>query len=247
MIVFDIETGPQDEEQVLKHLPPFDPDKAVKPLGPFDPDSVRVGNLKPENAKAKIEEARVAHEEAVANREVLIEIERAAYVEKAMKKAALHAITGRVLTVGIYTDQATVQEGATEKAVLEYFWDLYHHSHFDHKFVGHNIDGFDVKFMVKRSWMLGVKVPHDVIDFRGYLHSSFVDTMRLWGFGDRNAYVSLRELADLFLIAVPHERFDHADYHRYWFGDKKHHQLAVDELVDDLEITAAVARRMGVE
>ena len=64
-VAFDIETGGLDVEVLRERCPAFEP---PPPPGVFDPTAVKCGNIggpTSEKGKAKIEEARKAHDELV--------------------------------------------------------------------------------------------------------------------------------------------------------------------------------------
>lgn len=187
MIFFDIETGPQDG--VLESR--FAPGNETYDHRPFDPASVK--RLKKDTDASYQDRVQEAHE---------------AYVLKAAEKAGKHhldsqekreefldscclfAYLGRVLVIGFMqgNDFQTIE--GDEREILQKFWDLFRESSNRAKeMVGHNILGFDLPFMVRRSWSLGVKVPTDVVTVKGrYVnwHPLFQDTATLWLLGQYN-------------------------------------------------------------
>ena len=101
MLIFDIETGPLDEDTVLAAAGDF-----VQPPHPgeFDPGSVKIGNLKDQaKIEAKIAEARASHETAVAQHAQTVEQARQAWVAEQIDRAPLSPITGRVLAIGYWS------------------------------------------------------------------------------------------------------------------------------------------------
>ena len=160
-LVFDIETGPRPLDE-LRELFTFTP---PDPPGEFNPSSVKYGNTKDESKRAaKLEEARAAHNLAVAN----YESDSAAARDKAwaefVNRAALSPVTGQVLAIGVGRDGKRGYYGspshATEADALAAFWRKYLQCRKDQtKMVGANIVGFDVPFMIRTSWMIGVDVP----------------------------------------------------------------------------------------
>jgi len=228
MIVFDIETGPLPLEELRASLPPF------------DESGVKVGNLKdPDKIKAKIEEARVAHE------------------EEFIARAALSPLTGRIICVGyMSTDkQATVidageKNGDGEVEILENFWRRYRMCRQEKRMlVGHNIAGFDVPFLVRRSWLFDVEVPASVFERGRYLDSLvFADTMSLWQCGTRDAWVKLETLSKAFggtgkPVDEDGGKVDGSMFADLWRTDRP---KAEAYLRNDLEMTARVAQRMGL-
>jgi len=214
--VFDIETGPLPADQ----------------LPPFDESTVKLGALKdPVKIKAKIEEA------------------RAAYVER----AALDATTGRVLAIGYDTNGNFEIEGSViaggnismEEEILTEFWDRCDNTHLDsdNKIIGFNIHGFDLPFMIRRSWINNIEPPRWLMRGR-YFDPMFVDLMQVWACGDSRGYQSMDRVATA--LGTTRKNGDGAEFHKLWFGDKKQHKLAVEYLQNDIAMTRDIASRLGV-
>lgn len=141
------------------------------------PDFEAAKNLKdPEKIKANIEEKR----------------------KEWMDEAALKADRGQILVIGLLTtDRVQFLEGS-EKAVLEAAWEnLKKHSLSQDTIVGHNIVGFDLPFMVRRSWRSGVRVPEFVVqDLGQYRQPRWVfDTMLAWTFNNKHERIGLDAFA----------------------------------------------------
>lgn len=222
MIVFDIETGPLPIEDIREIC------------GPFDPDSVKLGNTKDEaKIGAKIEEARQSYEADL------------------LDKAALSALTGRVLAIGyLSTDTGkTVISASDETRILQEFWQKFEQVRQSRrKLVGHNIAGFDLPFLIQRSWLLGVPVSASVFDRnRRYLDPTFVDTMTYWQAGNwRACFTKLDTLAKAFGIPGKPDGINGGDFARLWFGTAEERVQAIEYLKNDLAMTAKVAESMGI-
>lgn len=225
MIVFDIETGPLDEA-VLKEMCP-----------PFDAAEVKTGNLKdPEKIAAKIAEAEANHWQEFVDR------------------AALSALTGRVLAIGYRSMRATVIShvasfDGVEAELIEQFWGRYRKAKADRRhLVGHNIAGFDVPFLVRRSWLLGIEVPDSVLDSSWrYLDRVFVDTMQRWQAGNyRDQFVSLDRLGMALGLGGKTEGVDGGDFARLYYGTEEERAKALEYLSRDVELTWQVAGRLGI-
>ena len=252
MLIFDIETGPLPENQLRELLSPFD-ETTVEGLvtGDFDPSSVRTGNLKDASKIAeKIEAARAAHEAAKANSGKIIADAQASHWKQFVERAALSAVTGRVLAIGYLATEsgkfAVEQNDDEERELLTGFWVKYTACRAKHRImVGHNIANFDVPFLARRSVILGVDVPSTLLPppSRRYLDSIFADTMALWGFGGREP-IKLDLLGQVLGVGRKTEGFDAADFHKFWFGTPEDRELAVEYLVQDLRVTAGVAQRL---
>jgi hypothetical protein len=214
-IIFDIETGPLPDDQLLPMMPLF------------DPAEVKCGNLGPAKAVEKIAAAEASH--------------KARFIER----AALSALTGRVLAIGYDYGAEILIQGETERENLLGFWQLVE-SRLARakKLVGHNIFGFDLPFLMHRSWALRVTVPAGVREQSRYWSPIFVDTMTTWQLGNYRAdHVSLDRLARFFGIGGKPEGVTGADFARLWETDRPQ---AEAYLRNDLEMTRGVASRMGL-
>jgi len=216
-IIFDIETGPLPEEEFLVAIPPF------------DPSTVKTGNLGPEKAKAKIDAARAEHE------------------AKAVERAALSPLTGRVLAIGYLRDEgAHYLDVETEHKMLSRFWDHYRFvARREDSMVGHNIFGFDLPFLVRRSWVIGLadRMPRNIIEKNRYWSPVFVDTMVRWQLGNYREYVSLNTLAQAYGVGGKPDGVSGADFARLLTEDQ---ERAFNYLRNDLDMTFQVALRMGI-
>lgn len=198
---------------------PYDPVRILADADPFDPDSVKLGNRKdPEKIAQYIEE------------------ERKSYFERILDGAALSAMTGTVLVIGAKTGETfRILEG-DERKILEEFWGSYVCS--VGRWVGFNIFRFDLPFLIRRSWHLGVAIPVDVFDGR-YFDRRFVDLMAHWGCGDRTQLVSLDRLARF--LGLGGKEISGKEFARLWESDRAR---AESYLKNDIELTAAVAKRI---
>lgn len=248
--VWDIETGPLDDDVLAKLCPPFEPPEHP---GEFDPSAVKCGNLGADKAKAKIEEKRREHEAAVRDYDVNCEKAKAEHFAKFKADAALDATTGHVVAIGyagpngdgdpINCDGGPHEEGDG----LAEFWGRVVNCFINQRpMIGFNTSGFDLPFVVHRSWILGVPVPINVRVGRNW-NPLFIDLMQYWNFWSRE-YVSLNTLAAAFGLAGKVEQVDGvavsgAEFHRLW---KENRKVAEAYLMRDLELPAELAVRMGV-
>lgn len=240
MPVWDIETGPR-----------LDIDLASL-AEPFDESSVKLGNLKdPEKIAAKIAEARAEHEANIVGR------------------AALSPITGCVLAIGVASSRGAacmaVEDGddhaKAEADLLSAWWEkasVWRSS--GRRLVGHHIS-FDLPFVVRRSWILGVPVP-------GWIHAGryrpdfFVDTEERWlsfnRFGSEKSNLDM--IAKGFGLdgkfkpeprVLPGDQaateLTGATFHRFFRAGGEFRSLALEYLAKDLMLTREVAVRMGIE
>ena len=252
MITFDVETGALPWEQLVKLCPEFDPVAAVPDPGEFDPSAVKVGNLK-DAAKiaAKVDEARKLHDDSRRWLHKRREAAMNAHVTQFQSKAALDATTGRVLAIGILHAGSPVDAKAVEvwsgneAATLEVFWRLVRSSQdIGMSMVGHNIHGFDLPFLVRRSWLLGVEVPDGVHNGR-YWDAIFVDTMRHWQLGGRDM-VGLDPLCKACGHEGKADGMTGADFDKLFHGTGEERQKAIAYLQQDVVATRRLADTMQI-
>ena len=192
MIIFDIETGPLPLDSIRHLLPPFDGE-----VGEFDPAAVKCGNLKdPAKIAEKIELAAAAHSAALAS----VDQRRAEHEAEWHERCALSPLTGGVVAIGVKrcaddanTFVAWADQERDERQLIELAWQEFAAAT-NAPFVGHNILGFDLPFLIRRSWLLEIDVPSHVRNGR-YWSPIFVDLMDVWQLGSRGDYVSLDTLA----------------------------------------------------
>jgi uncharacterized protein YprB with RNaseH-like and TPR domain len=207
-IIFDCETGGLPEAQILSIIKPF------------DPATVKHGNIK--------------SVELIANK---IEESRASYYADAIERAALSALTGRVLAIGLKEvgGEIRILDSADERALISEFWTIY--SNEPAKFVGFNSLRFDIPFLMRRSWALGMKLPY--LRKGRYWVDALVDMRELWQAGDKQAEGSLEVIGKSFGLGG--KAGDGADFAKLWTTDRP---KAIAYLTRDLELTEAVYLRM---
>lgn len=181
MIQLDIETKPVPE-LVNRFFQPGDP---------FDEASVKLGNVKDPALRAeKIQAARAAHA-----------AEEAARLKSAHDRAALNPLTGQLVVIGLLGENRVPEYiHGDETIMLRQWWDVFQDNR-DQSFVFWSGTGgskaFDPDYMVRRSWVLGVKVPVTFWGDRpGYYGRRMVDAATRYLGGDRQAYCKLTDAAD---------------------------------------------------
>lgn len=170
----------------------------------------------------------------------------AAFIEEKrrdwLERGALSAVTGQVLAIG-YLANGNFDAFATgdEAEDIAGFWHLItSHGTILHQLVGFNCISFDVPFLVRRSWKLGVPVPPSL--FRGrWINEAFIDLMDIWKCGNRDQSISLGDLARY--LGVGEKNGEGKDFARLWAIDRA---AALAYLENDLRLTAACAERLGV-
>ena len=213
-IFFDIETGPLPDEELASLIPPF------------DPDAVKVGNLKdPEKIAAKRMEAEANH--------------AAEFIER----AALDALTGRVLAIGILVQPGgfVALDSPNEAVLLDDFWECCRGEQGRiNRMVGFNIHLFDLPFLIRRSWKHQVPVPLGIRRGR-FWGEEMVDLREAWQLGDKHAHGSLDAIARH--LGIGAKNGEGKDFARLWATDRPQ---ALAYLQQDLELTAQIAERLGL-
>lgn len=252
LLICDIETGPLPDELLRNFLPPFE---APSHPGEFDAAAVKCGNCggpESEKGKAKIAQAKADHDKAIAEYGIALEAARAKHWEDGVAKAALSPITGRVVAIGYFNQVKEVikisgdGEAGDEADILAEFWRTYDACKAKNVTIaGWNFTGFDVPFIVKRSWFHGIDTPSDLFDRSGrYLSPTFLDLMGRFGVGKWGDNCKLDLAARFF--GVGEKNGDGKDFARLWLAGGEERERAREYLANDLRMTAAVARRMGM-
>lgn len=247
MIVWDIETAPLPIDQLQQIYQPLDVDSLGQPPGEFDPSSVKTGNMKDQaKIEAKIAEAREKHEQDRVGWAAKVEQAKADHWTKFIDRAALDPTTGRVLAIGFKSldnGQLRILGFDEEAVLLTAFWRLYAKCRSEsRRLVGHNIFGFDLPFLVVRSWKHGVDVPADLRRGR-YFSDILVDTQQEWLCGRSwgNTCSTLDHVARFF--GLDGKNGNGKDFGRLWAEDRP---AAEAYLANDLDMIAHCARAMGV-
>lgn len=257
-LAFDIETGPADEQTIRKLSKPFEP---PPPPGDFDPATVKTGNLKdPDKIMAKVNEARQAHATAVKQYANNLANQEKEYWADIQEKAPLSPLVGRVLAIGVGDSTGIVQTKCVkhhhdddgEADTLEWFWFKIFTPTVRHgqQLVGHNILDFDVPFLVRRSWILGVDVPPGVMspNYR-YASDWWLDTRKVWECGTRGSNVpgNLDLLGRAFDLGGKTEGMSGADFWKLVYtGEYEDRKKAMEYLCRDVNLTVDVARQFGL-
>ena len=214
-IIFDVETGPLADSELSALLPPF------------DPAEVKTGNLKdPAKIAEKIAEAEANHRRDF------------------FDKAALDPLTGRVVAIGLlYPDsgECDVVGHDNEAESLRAFWSVCRGEMGRvNQMIGFNTHGFDLPFLIRRSWKHRVAVPFGIRRGR-YWGEEMVDLREAWQLGDRQARGSLDSVARH--LGVGAKNGDGKAFAELWRSDRKQ---AEAYLRNDLELTAKVAHALGI-
>lgn len=160
-----------------------------------------------------------------------------------IEQAALDAMTGRVIAIGLWVSDTFVliSEPATEAEMMYEFWDAIQGGPGQlHHIIGFNCFLFDLPFLIKRSWKLGVAVPVGIRRGR-YWGDNITDLRDVWQMGDRQAHGSLDTIARH--LGIGQKSGSGKDFAALWHSDR---EKAVEYLKNDLALTAGIAKKLGV-
>lgn len=170
-----------------------------------------------------------------------IEAYKAEKLREWKDSAALSAITGKVLAIGLRYQGEFIPLIGDEATVIKEFWQrVTRNGAFIADLIGFNNASFDIPFLVRRSWKLGVDVPSTLVNGR-YLNSRIIDLMQVWKCGDYQASVSLDKLARY--LGVGEKSGSGAEFAALLATDKP---KAIEYLANDLLLTEKCALRLGV-
>jgi len=211
MIIFDIETGPMDEEILASQFVPKTKEEFVG-----------AQRWKPETIEAKYAEYLVTA------------------LEDFKRRAALDATTGQVLAIGFKSEKGSViLDSLNEDELLAQFWAKAAKCEIDGRsLVGHNVFGFDLPFLARRSWIRGIdfQMPRNCIK----------DTMKVWSCNCYGETIGLDRLAKALGLPGKMDGVNGAGFAKLWQGTPEEHEQARQYLLTDLDLTWNVANRLGV-
>jgi DNA polymerase elongation subunit (family B) len=158
----------------------------------------------------------------------------------------LDAQSARVAAIGYFvpaTGRYFISYDKDEAAMLRQFWNAYQTiSNAGSKMIGFNIFGFDLPFIIRRSWGHGVSMPRNVMTSSGrYWSDTFIDLMQSWKCGSYKDYISLDKLAKF--LGCGGKNGSGELFYKLWSTDRA---AAIDYLVNDVKITHACAQKMGM-
>lgn len=182
------------------------------------PEFEAPGNLKdPEKIKAAIEEKK----------------------KDFIERAALSPTTGQILAVG-YSDtegqRIEFQDDANEKELISNFFELFSHGE---TLIGFNCHSFDVPFMIRRGWSLGLSVPTKLLN--RYMPDNVIDLMKIWSCGNWDQKISLSNLAKFF--GLGEKKGAGEDFAKIYYEDRP---KAIEYLNHDILLTKLIGQRMGI-
>lgn len=169
------------------------------------------------------------------------ENEKPLKIEETFRKTALSGDFGRILCVGYIKEMGQKIDKEVIKGeevdILKKFWDVARDVDL---FIGHNILGFDLKFIVKRSIVHRIK-PTLPISFARFRSEPIYDTMCEWE--KWSGFISLDKLAKALGFESSKGTLDGSKVYDY------HQEGRTDEIYDycmaDVELTRKIYYRMN--
>lgn len=162
------------------------------------------------------------------------------------RKTSLDGTKGRILSIAWQTDKASglhIGDPINERDTLLQFFDVLggalntHGKSRPPYFIGHNLT-FDLKFLFRRSVILGIKPPFE-FPFKGRHGSDYFCTMNAWcEFGER---ISLANLCDALSIDKGSD-IDGSQVCDYWLAGRYSDIGAYN--VEDVQLTDRVYRAL---
>ena len=143
------------------------------------------------------------------------------------ERGALYAEFGKIvcISIGAYHEGQFLTKsfaGDDEVQIITDFFDTITRKYSSGaSFCGHNIKGFDVKFICRRAIMLGIKIPpiFNPIGKKPY-EVPFLDTMEMWKFGDYRDFTSLKLLCHALGVKTPKDDIDGSQVKEVYYTDK---------------------------
>jgi len=242
-LVFDIETAPLPDSALALTYDSSDL-KLPDPPGAFDPQSVKYGRMTdPKKRAAKLQECVNAHNAALSAYPHECARIQDEHWAKFKEKAALDAMTGRVVAIGYAMptgpDCKVFLHYGTEEDLLANFWETVT-SPCLKSAAGHNIAGFDLPFLIKRSWIHQM-TPPPCINQYGRVEPPFKDTMTTWQCGNRGSFAKLDRIAAAMGIPGKLDGVTGDQFAQLLEDDK---ETADKYLTADVVATLRVAQRM---
>lgn len=184
-----------------------------------------------------------------AKREVMLEKAVAGWDEGA--DCALKAEYGQIALIG-YQRIDSKRSGeievfmGSESEILQQFWDKIRGITVQHRIAGHNLQSFDIPYIIRRSMILGVGCRADMDTLKrhasSYNSELLFDTMRQWQCGDRQTYIKLETLCHAFGVTVTPQDVCGKEFYKWWAKDP---QKCVEYLINDIRMTSALCQAMG--
>jgi hypothetical protein len=256
-LIFDIETGPRPDGELEILMPAFD-SKKIDKRGITERGYVKELDFKPGNATKeetlarKLEESRVKFAADQASLVAKIKNAQDDHFGKFREKAALEGTLGRLICIGYMEGDRVDIDSREEQIQLMEFWNRAKQFFADgnphgNKMIGHNTkgwcdQGFDLPFLVHRSWVLGLAFPLRELFDGNYWVRGFVDLLEVYRLTSRPKWITLDELAKRLGVGQKTPGVKGADFAKLWESDR---HLAKTYCDNDVRITQACAKVLG--
>lgn len=240
--ILDIETIAQDKEQILAKLPPWDEAEARTrvpknyKLGPaisgwlemdqadHGKDILERAALLPEYATTAI--VGLMRSDSVTEQIVCYDDKLGALKEVQFQDVFFQENEADVLNMALDTMDCILRNSGI--------------------ITGYCIKSFDLPFLIKRSWLLGVKVPRRIFNpvARYPLSEQIVDLRDVWNAGRREDAAKRIRLDDvLAACGLPPKTGDGKDFGKLWESDRA---AALEYSRNDLLVERTLAERLGI-
>jgi hypothetical protein len=152
----------------------------------------------------------------------------------------------RVLAIGYYEVGPNLcyiaSPDVSEVVQLRQFWQVFAGLHATgSKLLGFNTCGFDLPFLIRRSWHHGVTVPRHLLSGGKYWCDTIVDLMVTWKCGGYRDFISLDALAKFLDCGA--KNGNGAQFYQLWKSDRN---AATEYLRNDVQLVIDCARKMGI-
>lgn len=171
---------------------------------------------------------------------------KAALAEKEKEwydRAALSALTGRVLAAGVWdlnkAEPTILGDGLDEPGLLDAIWGFVEGNYrTGGQLIGFNITGFDLPFLFRRSWRHTIRPPMALRRGR-YWSDAVLDLMEAWAFYNREQRESLDTVCRH--LGLGEKNGSGKDFAGLWESDRGR---AVEYLTNDLKMTKKLYERL---
>jgi len=236
--IIDLETRPR-KDLARKH---------AKPYPTFDEDTVKCGNLGPDKAREKRIKASDDHDAG----------EEKYYLKKE-EDAGLVPEFSEICTIGFLHAEGKIEileKSMSETQMIMQAWDYIKDARY--KFAGHTVKNFDLRMLIKRSWLLGIKIPMGMFNVKGgrlYPTERIIDIAEVWNLGESNYDLmkdcrqwSLSYIAKQFGVECKRDYPVKAKtFHKFWDSDQSDdNAMAIQYVTDDLIETAVIVKILDI-
>lgn len=161
---------------------------------------------------------------------------------KWIERAALSPMTGRVICIAMQDIDGTIRvlDGGGDEGILLLQWCEVVNKYKNETFVGFNIKQFDIPFLIKRCWRLGIR-PFLRPGINLNRLDNWIDLRDTWQMGDRQAEGSLDAIGKF--LGVGSKNGHGKDFAQLWESDRA---AAMAYVENDISITRSIAEKLGV-